>query len=111
MMTENTIQEGKTLAIIGYITIIGAIIAFFLNNDKKNEFAAFHIRQGFGLCLAYMIFGFVTASFDSWLISTSFWVFFGILFIYGIASAISGKTQEVPLFGAFFQKIFANIGK
>ena len=72
-MTEQTVQEGKTLAVIGYLTIIGSIIAYFLNNDKKNPFAAFHIRQGLGLCLMYMIFGFVTASFDSWLISIGFW--------------------------------------
>jgi len=44
-------------------------------------------------------------------VTVSFWVFFAVLFIYGITSAISGKTQEVPLVGAFFQKIFANIGR
>ncbi|MGB1308830.1 MAG: hypothetical protein ACPG6B_07965 [Oceanihabitans sp.] len=110
-MTEQEIQEGKNLAIIGYITILGSLIAFFLNNEKKNAFAAFHIRQGLGLCLCYMVFGFITASFDSWLITISFWVCFGALFIYGIAAAISGKVQEVPLVGAFFQKIFSNLGK
>jgi len=110
-MTEQTIQEGKTNAIIGYITIIGSIVAFFLNKDIKNEFASFHIRQGLGLWLMYMILGFVTSSFDSWLVTLGFWVFFGALFIYGITSAISGKRQEVPLVGAFFQKIFANLGR
>lgn len=110
-MTSQQVKEGKNLAVVAYLTIIGSLIAFFLNNDKKNEFAAFHIRQGLGLCLLYMIFGFVTSSFNSWLITVSFWVFFGALFIYGIASAIAGKTQEVPLIGGFFQKIFANLGK
>jgi len=110
-MTEQTIQEGKTNAIIGYITILGSIVAFFLNNDKKNEFAAFHIRQGLGLWIMYMVLGFITSSFDSWLVTLGFWVFFGALFIYGITSAFSGKAQEVPLVGAFFQKIFANLGR
>jgi len=109
-MTEQVVKEGKTMAIIGYLTIIGSIIAYFLNNDKKNPFASFHIRQGLGLCLLYMICGFLTTAFDSWLVSIGFWVFFAALFIYGISSAVSGKTQEVPLVGAFFQKLFANLG-
>lgn len=50
MNTENQdlqrtsyIEEGKTIAIISYITVIGLIIALILNNDKKNLFAAYHI--------------------------------------------------------------------
>ena len=40
-MTEATIEEGKSNAIISYLTIIGTIIAFYLNNDKKNDFGCF----------------------------------------------------------------------
>ena len=31
------------MAIIAYITIFGLIAAYFMNNDKKNPFASFHI--------------------------------------------------------------------
>jgi len=110
-MTEQTIQEGKKLAIIAYITIFGPVIAYFLNNDKKNDFSSFHIRQGLGLWIMFLLLGRVISSFDSWLISSSFYLCFAVLFIYGISSAISGKIQQVPLVGAFFQKLFANIGK
>ena len=110
-MTEQTVQEGKTAAIIAYLTIIGTIVAFFLNNDKKNPFASFHIRQGLGLCLLYMAAGYAIGSFDSWLISTGFWIFFGILFFYGLFGAISGKTLEVPVLGPLFQKWFSNLGQ
>ena len=34
-------EEGKQTAIISYITIIGTIIAIFMNNEKKNTFNAF----------------------------------------------------------------------
>ena len=44
-MNTGTVQEGKTIAIISYITIIGLIIAFIMNQSKKNSFASFHIRQ------------------------------------------------------------------
>ena len=38
-------SEGKNIAIISYITIIGLIIAFVMNNDKKDAFASYHIKQ------------------------------------------------------------------
>lgn len=110
-MNDNTIEEGKTLATIAYLTIIGAIIALIMNNDKKNPFTAFHVRQGLGLCLTYMILGYFIGSFDSLMISSAFWIGFGILFIFGLIGAISGKTNVVPLLGPFYQKIFSNLGK
>lgn len=48
---SSNVEEGKTIAIISYITYIGLIIAIVLNNDKKNSFAAFHIRQSLGIGL------------------------------------------------------------
>ena len=47
MASQNT-DNGKNTAIISYLTIIGTIIAIILNNDKKNDFASFHIRQALG---------------------------------------------------------------
>jgi len=109
-MKENSIKEGRNLAIIAYITILGSVIAYFLNNDKKNPFSAFHIRQGLGLWLMYMLLGFVTSSIDNWFATLGFWIFFGVLFVFGISSAFSGKTQEVPLVGAYFQKTLSKLG-
>jgi len=40
MNTTVAISEGKTIAIIAYITIIGLIIAFVMNNDKKDPLVA-----------------------------------------------------------------------
>lgn len=110
-MTDQNIEEGKVPAIISYITIIGTIIAFFLNNDKKNKFANFHIRQALGLWLTFFALGYIVGVFDNWLITFAFWFFFGVLFIYGFINAVSGHAQTVPLLGSFFQKIFANFGK
>ena len=111
MMTQETIEQGKTMAIISYLTIIGTIIAFFMNNDTKNTFASFHIRQALGLWLTFFALGYIIGSFDSWLITLSFWIFFGVLFIFGFMTAVSGRTQTTPLLGNFYQKIFASLGK
>ena len=58
-MENQDISEGKNIAVISYLTIFGTIIGFFLNNDKKNEFAAFHIRQALGLWLTFFVLGYV----------------------------------------------------
>jgi len=110
-MDNQTIEEGKTISIVAYLTIIGSIIALIMNNDKKNKFAAFHVRQGLGLCLTYVILGYFIGNFNSWNVSIGFWICFGILLFYGVFGAISGKTLEVPLLGPIYQKIFSSIGK
>jgi uncharacterized membrane protein len=111
-MTQQDVDDGKGLAIISYLTIIGTIIAYFMNNDKKSEFTSFHVRQSLGLWLTYFLVGYILVSpFNSWFITFGFWIFFGVLFIYGLINAISGKTQTVPLLGELFQKWFSSLGK
>ena len=53
-LTKST--EGKNIAIIAYITIIGLIIAFVMNNEKKDHFASYHIKQSLGLGLTFISF-------------------------------------------------------
>ena len=110
-MTEQDIDKGRNNAIISYITIFGTIIAYYLNNDSKSTFTSFHIRQSLGLWLTFYALGYIIGSFDSWLVTSSFYLFFSVLFIYGLSNAINRKAQEVPLVGALYQKIFANLGK
>ena len=50
-MNQQTIKEGKTLAIVCYFTFVGALIAIFLNLEKKNPFTSFHVRQMVGLII------------------------------------------------------------
>lgn len=109
-MTEQDIENGRNNAIIGYITIFGTIIAYYLNNEKKSAFASFHIRQSLGLWLTFFALGYIIGSFDSWMVSTGFYLFFAVLFVYGLSNAIGKKAQEVPLVGALYQKLFSNLG-
>ena len=109
-MTEETIEEGKSNAIISYLTIIGTIIAFYLNNDAKNEFASFHIRQSLGLWLTFFALGYIIGGFDSWLVTLGWYIFFGVLFIFGFMTAVTGRTQPTPILGTLYQKIFAGLG-
>ena len=100
----------KFIATLSYITIFGTIIAIFWNVEKKNPLVAFHSRQGLGLCITYMIIGYLISQFDSLAISIGFWVFLGALFIYGIIGALTDKYNEVPFLGALFQNWFQRLG-
>lgn len=104
--TNKTIEEGKTNAIIAYITFIGGIIALFLNKESKNSFAAFHIRQAIGLHLLYFLLVFLVSGFNSWGITLGFWVFVFVLWVYGFYSALQGKKALIPFLGTYFQKWF-----
>lgn len=106
---ETSIQDGKPAAWIAYLTLIGTIIAYILNNEKKNKFTAFHIRQGLGINITFYLLGLLVSYFDSWLISGAFYVFIVSLFIYGFVAALQGKWNLVPLMGKFYQNIFSSI--
>ncbi|WP_303318994.1 hypothetical protein Q4Q34_19455 [Flavivirga abyssicola] len=113
-MTEQDVERGRKNAIISYITIFGVIIAYYLNNekDKKSPFASFHIRQSLGLWLTLIIINLsIVSKFDIFMLRASVYIFFSVLYVYGLSNAISGKAQKVPLVGNLYQKVFANLGK
>lgn len=106
---KTLVEEGKTAAIVAYLTIIGTIIAYFMNSDTKNTFAAFHIRQALGIHITFYVLGVLVGLFDSWLVSSAFYIFIAILGIYGLVTAIQGEQKEVPILGNYYQKWFSTI--
>ena len=62
-MENNAAEQGKTFAIISYITIIGTLIAFFLNRENRNPFISFHVRQALGLWLLQFLLGYFIGAF------------------------------------------------
>ena len=106
---NNTIEEGKQIAIISYLTIIGSIIAIFMNNDKPNSFASFHTRQALGIFLSWFALGYFVGGFDNWGISAGFYTFIFILWLYGFVNAVQGEQKPIPFIGEFFQKLFKNL--
>ncbi|WP_299527248.1 hypothetical protein [uncultured Lutibacter sp.] len=109
-MENQTVHEGKTIAIISYITFIGTIIAFIMNNDKHNSFAAFHIRQVIGLSLFWLINGFAIGLYVNSMVAGAISLILFVLWIIGFVGAIQGEEKRVPLVGDLFQDWFKNIG-
>ncbi len=108
-MENTSVSEGKTAAIIAYITIFGTIVAFIMNSSKKNYFTSFHIRQMIGLFLTSMINKYIVYDF---LGSTAGWIVGVLIFIcwlIGFIGAIKGEEKEVPFIGEHFQNWFRGI--
>ncbi|WP_281986646.1 DUF4870 domain-containing protein [Aquimarina aggregata] len=105
-MQSDYSKQGKTAAIVAYITIIGTIIAYFMNQDDKNLFANFHIRQALGVNISFYILGALVTIFDSILISSAFYIFILVLWVYGLITAIKEEQKEVPILGKYFQQWF-----
>lgn len=114
-MSENTIEQGQPLAIVSYLTIIGVIVAYFLNkNNDNNSFTNFHVRQSLGIWLTFHALAIVVSTMDfsgSSLIRLIFYFCFGVLLIYGFINAVAGNDQEVPVVGGLYQKLFASLGR
>ena len=108
-MKENNIKSGKTSAIISYILIVGPLIALSMNSDTKSQYAAFHIRQGLGLTLSFIVLGVSISYFENIYIAASMWIFISLLAMYGIVSAANGSTRPLPILGTLFQKIFKSL--
>lgn len=109
-MNKSTIEEGKMYAFIAYLTLFGTLISFFMNRDQRNEYVNFHVRQALGLGLLYLVIGYIVGGFDSINLSISFWVFFLVLYLYGIYTALTGKLTPLPLLGPLFQRLFKTLG-
>lgn len=102
--------EGKTIALIAYLTILGLIIAFIMNAEKKNAFAKFHIIQSFGLALTGLALWLLNyIPYLGWLINLIGVCILLYMWIMGLMNAINEKTKPVPLMGEFYIKWFNNI--
>ena len=112
-ITEAEIQDGKLMAILAYIIFLIPLIAA---RDKK--FAMYHTEQALVLLIAWVVIyiAFVILSIIlshlSSALSCGFsilgiliWVAYVILWIMGLINAAQGKVKELPILGAYGEKL------
>lgn len=102
--------EGKKIAIISYLTVIGLIIAFIMNNDKKDPYGSYHIRQAVGLAVTGLVMGVIgMIPILGWLIVIigSFVLLY--MWIMGLVNAINEKEKPVPLLGKKYEEWFRSL--
>lgn len=96
-------KEGKNIALIAHLTLIGWIIALVMNNNSKSEFGSFYIRQVLGLGLCGLVLSFIPLL--GWIVSLGIFV----LWIMSLISALNGEKKLTPLLGAQFQDWFKSL--
>lgn len=96
-------KEGKNIALIAHIALIGWIVAIVMNNNTKSEFASFYIRQMLGLMLIALILNFIPIL--GWILNLGVLV----LWIMSLISAAGGEKKLTPLLGTYFQDWFKSL--
>ncbi|WP_274474278.1 DUF4870 domain-containing protein [Mangrovimonas aestuarii] len=107
-MDDYTVKEGKTWAVVSYLTFIGLIISVIMNLEKRNPFTSFHIRQMLGLILMLIVSNITEKFIGSW-IGTALWAVTFVCWVYGIFHAIKGEYKPIPVIGDKFQEWFKNV--
>ncbi|WP_452219721.1 YtxH domain-containing protein [Lacinutrix salivirga] len=97
------LSDGKNVAIIAHITLIGWIIAMVMNqNEKKTELGSFYIRQTLGIFLL----GFLSII---PLLGILIALLCFVMWIMSLVGALSGEKKPVFLLGDKFQDWFKSI--
>ncbi|WP_291871314.1 DUF4870 domain-containing protein [Maribacter sp.] len=102
-MDQSTKEQGKTMAIVSYITVIGLLIAYFsTRGDKENEFVTFHIGQS----LRIFILGVIISVSVGILVSVTGIALLSylsyiplVLMVLGAMNANNLKDEKLPVIG------------
>jgi len=110
-MTQTTSSDnGKTVAIVSYLTLIGWIIAFIMHSNNKTVLGAFHIRQMLGLVILGIVISIVGRltgiAILAWILQLGIIALWAI----GLIGAFQGEQKKIPLLGDQFQEWFKGIG-
>lgn len=103
-------QNGKVVAIIAYITIIGFVIAFIMNKNNPTSLGRFHLRQSIGLTIVSIllsVFNIIPVVGGIVVQITSILIL--VALILGIIAAVKEEEKPLPVIGVHFQKWFAAI--
>lgn len=98
--------NGKVVAIVSYLGLIGWIIAIIVHGNGKTSLGAYHLRQSLGIMLTGLV-----GSLVFWIPILGWALAIGLLvfWILGLISAVNGQEKPVPVLGAFYQKTFAGL--
>jgi uncharacterized membrane protein len=94
--TPQEIEDGKVMAGIAYLGIIGFLIAFLVGKD--NRFTLYHAQQGLIIGIGFIL---SPIPIIGWLLALCCFV----LMIMGLINGFSGKVALLPVVGDFGVKI------
>lgn len=118
-MENNTsiADNGKTVAIVSYLSIIGWIIAYVLHGSNKTALGTFHLRQTIalfitGICIWIAQILLVFIPYIGWALDILLiFVYAGlfVLWLIGFIGAVNGQEKAMPVIGRRAQEWFKGI--
>ncbi len=97
---KEVLSEGKNVAIIAHIFLIGWLIALFMNSSNKTELGSFYIRQVLGIMLLGAVLGLIPVlNIFTWIVPFAMWIM-------SLVGSLSSKKKPVFLLGEQFQNWF-----
>jgi len=108
---DNISSESKTMSAAAYILPIGWCVAFLLVRlfNLQNAFTIFHLRQGFGVNMLFLIFWALFHLFSIWIVIQIALVFYFLTILYLLAGVRGGRRLYTPFVGKFFDAMFTFI--
>lgn len=106
--------EDKTVAIVGYLTFIGFIIALVMHNSKKTKLGAYHLRQSLGLMIGSFALFFLALPLGmipilGALLDFALYLGLIVFWVTGLLAAVNGEFKPVALVGKHFEKLFGTM--
>lgn len=99
----------KVVSILSYLTIIGWIAGYALN-QPKSELGSFHQRQGLGILLMFVIAGMLSwFPILGWMSSLGLSLTAIVFWFIGFIAALNEKETLVPILGEKFQEWFESL--
>ena len=111
-MTNTEITpEQKTVSAAAYILPIGWVVAYFIIRmfNLQTLFCIFHLRQGLGLNVLFLLFWLLLHIFHIWILTQIALVLYVLLLVYAIAGVQGNRRLYLPFVGKFFSSIFSFI--
>lgn len=97
--------QDKTIAIVAYLTIIGLVVALVLNNEKRDLFAKYHIRQSLGLVLTSLALSLINViPILGWIVSMVGAFVLLYMWVMGLLNAINGREKPGPILGEKYEE-------
>lgn len=96
-------MDPKIKSIIAHIGPFGWLIAFVINQQNKDYFTDFFLRQTLGLMLAGLIITFLPV------INVVLGIVLFVFWIMSLVSVINGEEKELPIIGEYFQDWFKGL--
>jgi uncharacterized membrane protein len=111
-------DNGKLVAILSYMTLVGWVVALVMHNSQKTALGAYHLRQSLllflaALCAYAAIMFIAVVPLLGWLIGIVAIPVVGIgsliLWVMGLVAAVNGEQKPIPVIGEKAQEIFKDL--